>query len=204
MKLFKPWRRDALAEKAPSPDVAEVDEAAAGAPRSRYPKKPADISASIAATERFKQRCADKLASYVPTGPAFRIVQRPAGHFEIERRRVESAVKSAFLYYDLYSYDVSYEWADVIDAYADEPREYYEVVKNTDAPIKTMDHGYGYGYRFERHERLVGYAPLAFNIFAEAEAYLQRMAEPAANVTEYDFPPLKKRAKRTRKATEPS
>ena len=176
--------------------------------RPRYAKGAEAIAASKAATEAYRKRAQEKLAAFEPTQAAFRIVQTPEGPFVIERREQHLAhyadPRWSFGMKMISDRDSYLEWADVIEARSDEPYVSYSTVKNDKAPIKTVESSYPYGrsYYGDR-ERIVGYAPMMFNVFADAEAYLFRMTQPAEVTTEYDFPPLKKRAvKRTKK--EPS
>lgn len=161
--------------------------------RGYFAKSKADIEASKLADEDWRKREAAAFKAYKPTGPAFKIVQMPAGHFVIRRRytrRMESR-QSNFL---TYSYGgPSYVWADEIEKHPVEPCDTYETVKNTDAPIMTREANPYLNRYF--YERLTGYADLAFNVFEDAEAYLFRMATPQDHEVGYDFPPLKKRAK---------
>lgn len=166
------------------------------------------IAASKAATKEFEARAKEKFANFNPTQAAFRIRQTPEGSFVIERREQHIAHRADPLHTMRYmmtmyrSEDDYLPWADEIEKYNDEPYVTYETVKNDKAPIKTVEHSYGRSYYGDR-ERIVGYAPMMFNVFEDAEAYLFRMAQPAEVTTEYDFPPLKKRVvKRAKKDAE--
>lgn len=140
--------------------------------------------AAVRAKTKFNEEAQSKFKEYVPVGPAYKIVQENAGHFVIQRRMTERASM-----WHLYAFGCYPIPAEKIERLSTDPREWYDTVKNTDAPIATKE----YGYRSYGSESLTGYADLAFNIFADAEAYLFRMVDPAAGTTEYDFPPLKKR-----------
>lgn len=171
-----------------------------GSERPYFAEGEAAIEASKAAAAVYKEAALKAYESYKPTGAVFKIVQSPAGHFEILRRHVMRARGVDSLRRSVG--DDYHRWADEIEAMSTAPVEYYETVKNDKAPIVTKTYGglSSYGYGSDR-ERLTGYAPLAFNCFEDAEAYLFRMAQPAEHTTEYDFPPLKKRpVKRAKKA----
>lgn len=169
--------------------------------RGYFAESKADIAASIAADNDWREREKAAFDDYKPTGPAFKIVQMPAGHFVIQRRytrRMTSRQQDSWMF----AYGgPSYMWADKIADHPVEPSDAYETVKNTDAPIATKDSSV-YGYRSYGEEyRLTGYADLAFNVFEDAEAYLFRMATPQECEVGYDFPPLKKRVATKKKAT---
>lgn len=159
--------------------------------RSRYPKSEEDLEASRQASQRWGEKADRALKNYKPKGPAFKIVQADEGHFEILRRMVRRAqhLSGGYSSYSLFSSEA--RWADEIDAQPFKPREFYEVVVNDKAPIQSVDYG---GYGGEKSYRTIGYAPLAFNVFEGAEAYLKRMtATPAQREVGYDYPPLKRR-----------
>lgn len=170
--------------------------------RDYFAESKADIATSIAAEKDWREREKAAFDAYRPTGPAFKIVQMPAGHFVIQRRytkRSESRQQNHWIY--SYGGSFSYVWADQIEKHPVESYDAYETVKNTDAPVMTKDTSV-YGYRSYGEEyHLTGYADLAFNVFEDAEAYLFRMAQPQEHEIGYDFPPLKKRAAPQKKAT---
>lgn len=194
-------------------DVHPQDATKAEKPKSAEPMKPkergyfakskSDIEASKAADKEWHEREAAAFKAYKPAGPAFKIVQMPAGHFVIMRRytkRMESIQTSYML--SAWHGGSFWVWADKIAANPVDPVDAYETVKNTDAPIMTRESN-PYVSRYWS-ERLTGYADLVFNVFEDAEAYLFRMATPQDHEVGYDFPPLKKRAKpRVKKATQP-
>jgi hypothetical protein len=130
-----------------------------------------------------ERRAACKAAfdAYVPTGPAFKIVQVPVGHYEIHRRRVERADRWERAYPSLYFLRqrdcMPARKAADVRAESTMPGEVYEPILNDKAPIGG------------------GYVPLIFNVFADAEAYLKRMLADRPNEVGYDYPPLKRRAK---------
>lgn len=169
--------------------------------RGSFAKLPADIEASKAAKKEWRKKEQAAFEAFVPKGPAFKIVQMPAGHFVIQRRYTQRAYDASF---GIWAYDY-YPWADEIEKWPVDSYDAYETVKNTDAPIMTKEYRSVYSYRSGSDEyRLTGYADLAFNVFEDAEAYLFRMATPQDHEVGYDFPPLKKRAKpRVKKATQP-
>lgn len=179
------------------PEKKSATDALSSGERPRYAKGSAAIATSKAALKAYDQRAKEKLLAFKPKEAAFRIVQTPDGPFVIERREHHIAVKADQRWrisgYLSRNADDYLEWADKIEAYDDEPYVRYETVKNDKAPVKTISYGYGLSY-YGDHERIVGYAPMMFNVFADAEAYLFRMTQPAEVTTEYDFPPLKKRA----------
>lgn len=171
--------------------------------RGYFAESKADIEASKAADNDWREREKAAFEAYKPTGTAFKIVQMPAGHFVIQRRytqRMESRQRGTWMVaYRGHSFHV---WADEIEKNPVEPFDAYETVKNTDAPIMTKEYGSAYSYRSASDEyRLTGYADLAFNVFEDAEAYLFRMATPQEQEVGYDFPPLKKRIAPKKKAT---
>lgn len=159
--------------------------------RGAFAESKADIEASKAADIDWRAREMVAFNAYKPKGPAFKIVQMPAGHFVIKRRytyRMESRLRDWIYCYG----GPSYVWADKIAEHPVEPLDAYETVKNTDAPIMTRESNPYASRYFDK--RLIGYADLAFNVFEDAEAYLFRMAQPQEHEVGYDFPPLKKRA----------
>lgn len=113
----------------------------------------------------WKDRCAAAAKSYVPTGALYRIRQTDAGHYVIERRRVERADR----------------WSELFGS----PWRAYEAA-NYENRDSTPEEVY--------HALTEGGDDLTFNIFDEAESYLERVArQPGEKIIEYDYPPLKKR-----------
>lgn len=170
--------------------------------RDSFAKSREDREDSRKALAEWSERANAALAKYKPKGGEFRIRQMPAGHYVIERRQVLKARSPSLNSYE-YGAPIMMgppmeRWADEIEKQSVAPREIYETVKNTDTPIMVKRHGYSHYSSYSRYPlddgyRLEGYQDLAFNAFEDAEAYLKRMASPADGITEYDFPPLKKR-----------
>lgn len=203
MNIIKKWLFGEVAEDfGPGSETKEPEKPMPDEPKKRgtFAKKPEDVVAGKGAARKRRENCEEALKAYTPTGPAFKIVQVPAGHFEIRRRFVLAADHFEGRYHiPSYLDRELVEWADVIEAKSCEPMESYETVKNTSAPI--MTNSYGSYSRYDDSYGLTGYAPLAFNVFEDAEAYLIRIANPEEHETGYDFPPLKKRAKAKAKAS---
>lgn len=211
MGKFWDWLTDGDTNDVRQQAVIEAEKPKAAEPvkakeRGHFAESKADIEESKAADKEWHEREAAAFKAYKPTGPEFKIVQMPAGHFVIMRRytkRATSAQSDAWMFQ--WNGGAYHVWADKIAERSVEPVDTYETVKNTDAPIMTKEYGPVYSYRSGSDEyRLTGYADLAFNVFEDAEAYLFRMATPQDHEVGYDFPPLKKRAKpRAKKATQP-
>lgn len=166
------------------------------AERGRYAESKKDREESAKALIDWRARADDSVKKYKPKGGEYRIRQEPAGHFVIERRNILRAYSPSYNDYGgTLMGPPLHRRADEIASWPTTPRETYETVKNTDAPIMVKRHDYFRyrGYYPSESYSLEGYQDLAFNVFADAEAYLKRMAKPADYITEYDFPPLKKR-----------
>lgn len=182
------------------PEVVSVSAKVEDTPAERgsFAKTKEDIEESKRAAKGWRFREEEAFKAYEPKGPAFKIVQVPAGHFVIQRRHTQRAydpVRRTNYFGEQY-----HQWADEIEAMPVEPCDAYETVKNTDAPIMSKDYGYYGGRQLGDEYRLSGYADMAFNVFADAEAYLIRMATPENHEVGYDFPPLKRRTANSKKA----
>lgn len=134
------------------------------------------------AASNFREKSDAAMKDFVCTEPAFKIVQVPAGHYEIHRSEIISAAD----YYGQFSMG----GASIYEKANPAPKVSYKAVSNPDAPIVTREYG---GYRGITSDRTTGYKPMLFNVFEDAEAYLMRMLKKDVAVAEYDFPPLKKR-----------
>lgn len=162
-------------------------------------RKPSQSEINAAWEERDKaeserrKRCYDAIKNHEPFGPAFKIIETNHGQYEIHRRDVVPANYYEAFYSSFLMYErelMPLETADDIRAKSVEPIERYEAIRNDKAPIVTKRSGYSYS---SYDESVTGYAPLIFNVFAEAEAYLKRMTAKRPKEVGYDFPPLKKR-----------
>lgn len=169
----------------------------------KYATTKEELKASDDALVEWKARAAEALKAYNPKHGAYRIRQEPAGHYVIEKRFVRMAYSNAFsdqLYYmPSFGLPRSERKAEEIASHPVTPIEVFEAIKNPDAPIQTKHHS-GYGSYLREEWHLSGYQPMIFNVFEDAEAYLQRMVNGDKGSVEYDFPPLKRRLARKVKA----
>jgi hypothetical protein len=168
--------------------------------RSPYPTSKEDLEEVQALVKESNRKAQEAFDNYTyPTEPMYKIVQELAGHFIIQRRMSRARIQSYEYYYEdrgPYGYmglrcNPYYPWADKYVEPDTSPFVWYETVKNTDSPV--MERVSSYGYRYSNEYRTKGYSDLAFNIFREAEEYLQRMVQaPEEREVGYNFPPLER------------
>lgn len=184
------WRREKPAEK--PIEINQVEKPKTDEYVSPFAKGKEEIEAAVAAMKAYREKASAAFNAFETDQPAFKIIRMPEGHYEIYRMIPRMAFR-ADRHYQTPLMCYTYK-AEEIEKWSHEPYVTYEAVKNYKAPIVTQ----GYGrYR----SPTTSYAAQIFNTLEEAEAYLFRMVKPEDETTEYDFPPLKKRAKRAKKAT---
>lgn len=200
MGKFFDWVRDGGPKEDFGVKLPENPEAAAEKTDSLWAETEEEKKAALLAKKEWEKREQEAFEAFVPKGPEFKIVQVPAGYFVIKRRHTQrvsrysmAGPKRTFLG-DYVRIRTAKFWEELTCA----PYDTYETVKNTEAPIMVKNY---IAYSQYGNYSLSGYAPLTFNIFEEAEAYLFRMAQPQDHEVGYDFPPLKRRVNKKKVAT---
>jgi hypothetical protein len=162
--------------------------------RGYYPTSQEDVEEIQALVAESNRKAQEAFDNYTyPTEPMYKIVQELAGHYTIQRRVSKANISFYERFYQRSPYDYGgirfrpyYPWADQYKEPDITPVVWYETVKNTNAPIQTRHSG-------SNQYITAGYADLAFNIFREAEEYLQRMVQaPEEREVGYNFPPLER------------